>query len=447
MTSLYGHALGGNHFLKKAVSPEPLSPKTSHEFFDVLRRCAPISMVEPPKNNMIPSGEHRGENREKSLEEGSGEGPFSRKVTPRGAPLLMLAGGGTGGHLFPGLAVAEEWRRRHPGSAVAVVGTGRAVERRAVPAAGCELLFISARPLRGRNLGDQVLSIAALPLALVQAVELLRRFRPTAVVGLGGYASGPVVLAAAALRIPTAVMEQNTVPGSTNRLLSRLRAIDRAYLTYASSGRYFPARVVRVTGNPVRGSVLAARGAPLALDPPHVLVLGGSQGAQRLDLAVPEALARAGAGRRGLVITHQTAEARAESVRRAYDQLGLAAQVEPFIEDMAGAFRAATLVVCRAGATTLAELGVVGRPAVLVPFPHAIDDHQRRNAEELERAGAAVVVRDEHATPETLAPRIAALLDDPDTLRQMAARAAATGAVDASLRVVSDLEELTRVQR
>ena len=359
---------------------------------------------------------------------------------------LMLAGGGTGGHLFPGLAVAEEWRRRHPERSVIVVGTGKAVERRVVASSSCELRLISARPLRGRNLRDQLLSLAALPLALGQSAIMLARTRPAAVVGLGGYASGPMVLAASGMRIPTAVMEQNSVPGSTNRLLSRLRAVDRAYLTFPSSARFFSPRVARVLGNPVRDAVIEAHGTPLQLERPRVLVLGGSQGARRLNLSMPDALASADARGRGLRITHQSGDAMAEAVRRRYDELDLQATVEPFIDDMAEAYRAATLIVCRAGATTLAELGVVGRPAVLVPFPFAIDDHQRKTAEELERAGAALVVSDDEATAERLGALLGELLDDRQRLREMSERSLSTGVVDATEKVVTDLEELIGVQ-
>lgn len=361
--------------------------------------------------------------------------------------LLMLAGGGTGGHLYPGLAVAEVWRRRARERSVLVIGTGKAVELRAVPAAGCELRLIAARPLKGRTSGEQALSLASVPLSMAQAASMLVRLRPSVVVGLGGYASGPVVLAASALRFPVAVMEQNAVPGFTNRLLSRMGALDRAYLTYPSSRRYFSPATARVLGNPVRGAVLEARSAPLPLDRPSVLVLGGSQGAQRLNHALPDALALAGAAERGLNIMHGSGDAMVEAVRKRYDELGLKARVEPFIEDMATAYREATLVVSRAGATTLAELGVVGRPAVLVPFPFAVDDHQRKNAEELERAGAAVVVRDERATAEELAPLLAELLGDPGRLTRMAAASAETGRPEAAERVVDDLEELIGVQR
>lgn len=358
---------------------------------------------------------------------------------------LILAGGGTGGHLFPGLAVADEFVRRDPSRRVVVVGTGRAVERRAVATAGYELRLLAARPLRGRNARDQLLSLAAIPVALLQSAGLILRLRPAAVVGLGGYASGPMVLSAAAARVPTAVMEQNSIPGSTNKILDRLGVLDRAYLTFESSARFFRKRAVRIVGNPVRDEVIAVRGEPLDVSRKRVLVVGGSQGAQSLNMSLPEAFAQCGV--EGVEITHQCGDAMAEGVRRHYDELGIHATVVPFIDDMATAYRDASLVVCRAGATTLTELAVVGRPSVLIPFPHAIDDHQRKNAEELERAGASVVVLDEAATPERLASLLDELLDgDGERLGAMAEAARGLGRVDATERVVDDLEELISVR-
>ncbi len=363
--------------------------------------------------------------------------------------LLMLAGGGTGGHLFPGLAVADEFIRRDTRRQVVVVGTGRPVERRAVARTPYELRLLSVRPLRGRTVSEQVLSLLSIPLAVAQSAALIAQLRPTVVLGLGGYVSGPLVLASALVRIPTAVMEQNSVPGSTNRILGRLRLIRRAYLTFDISRRHFASEASRVFGNPVRADLVDVREQPISFDPPSVLVLGGSQGAQRLNHSVPDALAEAGVGdcKTGVKVLHQTGDAMAEAVRRRYDELGLNAEVHSFIDDMAGAYRAATLVIGRAGATTLAELGVVGRPAILVPYPFAIDDHQRKNAEELERAGAAKIVLDRDATPEGLAPLVRQLLiDEPSQLQEMAEAAVALGRPDASAQVVDDLEELIGVR-
>jgi len=363
------------------------------------------------------------------------------------ADLMILAGGGTGGHLFPGIAVANEFVRRDPSRQVVVVGTGRAVERRAVADTGYQLRLLAARPLRGVDVKDQALSLAAIPIALAQSAALMAQLRPSIVVGLGGYASGPVVMAAAGVRIPTALMEQNAVPGSTNRLLGAMRLVRRAYLSFETSCRYFTPGSARVLGNPVRRALVDVGGSPLPKKPRSVLVLGGSQGAQRLNIYVPEALAQAGAAERDIDVVHQSGDAMAEAVRRRYDDLGIHATVAPFIDDMEAAYRRASLVVSRAGATTLAELAVVGRPSILIPYPFAIDDHQRKNSMELERAGAAVVVSDHSATSERLSPILRELLIDDDAKLEVMGRAAATlGRPDATERVVDDLEELIGVR-
>lgn len=363
------------------------------------------------------------------------------------AEMIVLAGGGTGGHLFPGLAVAREFIRRDKSRSAVVVGTGRAVERRAVAGTGYQLRLLAARPLRGVDVKEQALSLASIPIALAQSAALMAQLHPAVVVGLGGYASGPVVMAAAGSLIPTALMEQNAIPGSTNRILGRMRMVRRAYLTFEAGSQYFSPRAVRVLGNPVRRGLIGVVNSPLASKPRSVLVLGGSQGAQRLNLNVPEALALAGAGHKNVRITHQSGDAMAEAVKRRYDDLGLHARVVPFIDDMAAAYRDASLVVSRAGATTLAELAVVGRPSILVPYPFAIDDHQRKNSLELERAGAAVVVNDFEATADRLAHLLVKLLfNDGERLEAMAAAAKRLGRPDATQRVVDDLEELIGVR-
>jgi UDP-N-acetylglucosamine--N-acetylmuramyl-(pentapeptide) pyrophosphoryl-undecaprenol N-acetylglucosamine transferase len=337
--------------------------------------------------------------------------------------------------------VAEEFCRRQAGRRAVFLGTGRAVEQRAVASSGHELRSVSAQPLRGTSLARRAASIAVLPFALGEAARILVELEPAAVVGLGGYASGPVVLAAALLRIPAVVMEQNSVPGSTNRILAQLRCIQRAYVAFSSSERFFPGGTARRYGNPVRASIRGARGAP----PPEgrgVLVLGGSQGARTLNRAAPEALAAVSSRLGPILIVHQTGTAMEDEVRRSYAELGIEATVSAFIDDMAAAYRAVSLVLCRAGATTVAELAVVGRPAVFVPFPFAIDDHQTRNAKEREEAGAAIVVPDAEATPAVLADAVEQILGAPSRLAAMAASSLSGGAPDAAARVVADLEEL-----
>ncbi len=353
---------------------------------------------------------------------------------------IIIAGGGTGGHLFPGLAVVEELRRRAGTLEVLFVGTERGIESRVLPKLGERLERISVDPLKGRTKLEVARSLARLPTAFAHALSILRRERPSLVLGVGGYASGPMLAAAASLGIPTALLEQNARLGLTNRMLAPM--VGRAYLTFDETQSPFGEKA-RVVGNPVRRAfALAARRA--AQDPQGfearsngVFVLGGSQGARILNQVVPEALARAGV--RGTPVLHQTGEAMRAEVEAKYRELGIEATVVSFIDDIARAYASSSLVIARAGATTLAELCAIGRASVLVPFAKAADDHQGKNAEALERAGAAVCIREERATPELLGATIGTLLAETDTRAAMADAARSLGRPDAAAAIVDDL--------
>jgi UDP-N-acetylglucosamine--N-acetylmuramyl-(pentapeptide) pyrophosphoryl-undecaprenol N-acetylglucosamine transferase len=356
---------------------------------------------------------------------------------------IIVAGGGTGGHLFPGLAVVEELRRRQPSVDVLFVGTERGIEARVLPKRGERLATLDVRPLKGRSPGELLRSVGVLPAAMAQATRIVRRERPSLVLGVGGYAAGPMVAAAAALGVPTALLEQNAEIGLTNRLLSTL--VGRAYVTFPETEGDFRPTSVRVVGNPVRRTFVdVARQA--AADPEgfeararHVLVLGGSQGAKSLNERVPEALSQAGVMSRGYRVLHQTGSAMRAEVAERYRELGIEADVVDFIDDMGKAYRDAAVVVSRAGATTVAELVAVGRPAIFVPYPYAAGDHQRRNAEALERHGAALAVRDEELEPARLARLLSTLLDDPAHRRSMGEAARRLGRPDAAAAIVDDL--------
>jgi UDP-N-acetylglucosamine--N-acetylmuramyl-(pentapeptide) pyrophosphoryl-undecaprenol N-acetylglucosamine transferase len=356
---------------------------------------------------------------------------------------VIVAGGGTGGHLFPGIAVVEELRRRQSTIDVLFVGTGRGLEARVLPARGERLELINIRPLKGRSPVELMHSVSLLPRAFGEAVRIVRKYRPDLVVGLGGYASGPLLTAASVLKVPTALLEQNIHVGMTNRLLAP--AVGRAYLTHEETSRHFGAARARVCGNPVRREfVEAARIA--AADPEgvearsrNVLVLGGSQGARSLNRVVPGALAGAGLAGHGVRVVHQTGEAMLEEVRGCYRDAGVEAEVLPFIDDMARAYRVASVVIARAGATTLAELCAVGRPSILIPYPYAADDHQARNALALEKEGAALVVRDEELDADDFGRTVGELLADADRRRCMAEAARRQGRPGAAAAVVDDL--------
>jgi UDP-N-acetylglucosamine--N-acetylmuramyl-(pentapeptide) pyrophosphoryl-undecaprenol N-acetylglucosamine transferase len=362
-----------------------------------------------------------------------------------GRPLrVVIAGGGTGGHLYPGLAVARELTTRQPGTTVTFAGTSRGIEARVLPREGFTLDVIRSAGLKGKGVRALAAGVALLPLGGLDAWQILSRRRPHVVVGVGGYSSGPVVAAAAMRRIPTLVLEQNAVPGLANRLLSRI--VDAAAVTYEEALPWFHGRGF-VSGNPVRPGFLVPDAREGAADAPAVpvkrlLVFGGSQGAHAINVAMVEAAIRLKALDPAPGIVHQTGERDLEMVREAYRRAGLDARVEPFLHDMDREMRVADLIVCRAGATTLAELTVAGRAAILVPLPTATDDHQRKNAQSLAASGAAEVIDQARLTGAVLAERIADLLTD-DVRRAAISEAAGRAArPDAARRIVDRIVAL-----
>ncbi|MFZ1865708.1 MAG: undecaprenyldiphospho-muramoylpentapeptide beta-N-acetylglucosaminyltransferase [Polyangiales bacterium] len=356
---------------------------------------------------------------------------------------IMVAGGGTGGHLFPGLAVVEELRRRVPGLEVKFVGTARGIEARILPQRGEHLDLLKVTPLKGQGFGARVRGLSRVPIAMRHASALIRDFDPDLVLGVGGYASGPVLLAASLRGRPTALLEQNAYVGMTNRILARF--VDRAYITFEQTEEVFGKSKSRLTGNPVRQEFVEH--ARLALADPEgfesrartVLVLGGSQGARRLNEDVPRALAGAGLASRGLEVVHQTGEAMRDEVEAIYRELGIQAKVVTFIDEMARAYSSAALVVARAGATTLAELCAIGRPSILIPFPFAADDHQAKNAEALQGRGASICIRESELDADSLGDLVASLLDDPVGRQAMASAAREHGRPDAAAAIVDDM--------
>jgi UDP-N-acetylglucosamine--N-acetylmuramyl-(pentapeptide) pyrophosphoryl-undecaprenol N-acetylglucosamine transferase len=356
---------------------------------------------------------------------------------------IMVAGGGTGGHLFPGLAVVEELRRRVPDLEVRFVGTARGIEARILPERGEKLDLLKVTPLKGQGVAARLKSFARIPRAMKEASRLMRAFEPDLVLGVGGYASGPVLMAASLSGRPAAVLEQNAYVGMTNRILSRF--VDRAYISFEQTREVFGKSKSRLTGNPVRHDFVEH--ARLALADPEgfesrarkVLVLGGSQGARKLNEDVPRALARAGTTGRGLQVVHQTGESMRDAVEKTYEELGIQANVVTFIDDMARAYSNAALVVARAGATTLAEVCAIGRPSILVPFPFAADDHQTKNAKALEEQGASICIRESDLVVEDLGDLIRGLLDDPMRRQAMARAAREHGRPDAAAAIVDDM--------
>jgi UDP-N-acetylglucosamine--N-acetylmuramyl-(pentapeptide) pyrophosphoryl-undecaprenol N-acetylglucosamine transferase len=347
---------------------------------------------------------------------------------------VVIAGGGTGGHLYPGIAVARELIARRPDATVTFAGTNRGIESKVVPREGFALDVLRSAGLKGTSPAALARGLALLPLSAIDAWRLLSRRSPDLVIGVGGYSSGPVMLAAAVRRIPTLLLEQNAVPGFTNRLLARV--VDAAAVTFDSTLSFFGRRGF-VAGNPVRSEFFAdvEPSHPRAdAAPARVLIFGGSQGAHAINMAMVEAAPRLAAA--GVDITHQTGPRDLDVVRRAYGDAGLAARVEPFLFAMDREMKEADVIVCRAGATTIAELTAAGRTAILIPLPTAADDHQRRNALVLAEARAAELLEQKDLTGDVLADRVLALAADPARRAAMANAARRFARPDAAAVIV-----------
>jgi len=375
------------------------------------------------------------------------EGGREAGISPGRRGLRMIvAGGGTGGHLFPGIAVAEEFLRRDPANRVLFIGTERGLEKKVLGPLGLPLRTLKVEGLKGRGAGAVAASLLKIPGSLIASFGIIREFTPDVVIGVGGYASGPAVLMARLMGKKTAIAEQNAVPGLTNRLLGRFA--HRIFLSFAASGKWFPAGRTRVVGNPVRSAFLEEKadgeknGRRFT-----VLVFGGSQGARAINRVVGEALKDLLSLKGRLRFIHQTGAEDREAVAGVYHQRGFEAEVSPFITDMAAAYREADLLVCRAGATSLAEITAVGKAAILIPFPFAAGDHQTRNAEVLAAAGAAELLPEGGLNGARLAEAIGRICRTPGAVRKMETAAAALGnrraaadIVDACLEMVQGRE-------
>jgi len=347
---------------------------------------------------------------------------------------ILIAGGGTGGHLFPGLALAEAFKERDPRNEILFVGSRRGLEGSLVEKEGYALKTIDLASLKGKNWFQKIRALFVVPRSLIQAAGVLRAFRPEWVVGVGGYASGPVVLAAWALGYKTFLQEQNVFPGLSNRILGRF--VDRAFISFAESAGHFPAGKAVLTGNPVRRRIRAGKG-ETAPHPFTLLIFGGSQGAHRLNQVMGTTLPLLKDLQGKIRIIHQTGEKDFPEVREAYQREGFEAEVSPFIYDMDRVYGLADLVLCRAGATTLFELMALGKPAILVPYPHAANDHQTLNAESLVKAGAALRVADGELSPAIVNRHLRELAADPLRLKKMSERASALARPEAAGKIVN----------
>lgn len=344
---------------------------------------------------------------------------------------VIIAGGGTGGHIYPGIAIAQEFRRRNSETQVVFVGTARGLETRIVPREGFALELIEVAALKGVSLGRRIKSLMMLPNSFLAVRSLIRKYRPDVVIGVGGYASGPVVLIASLMGVPTLVAEQNALPGFTNRVLSRF--VKAAAVSFEEAKAFFGNKA-EITGNPVRSEFLSVPDKE-PNEVTNILITGGSQGARPINEAMMEALPLLASERERLSIVHQTGERDFERVNEAYKHAGMKAEAKPFIEKMVDEFTRADLVISRAGATTVAELAAAGRPALMIPFPLAADDHQRKNAEAVERAGAGRMILQSELTGERLAQELLQLVRDQQELKQMSTASRKLAHPDAAAKV------------
>ena len=352
---------------------------------------------------------------------------------------LLIAGGGTGGHLFPGIAVAEEFLARNSANEVLFVGTERGIEARLLPRLGYRLQSISAG-VKGQSPLAKLKSLGQLFYGYAQSRRILKEFCPDMVLGVGGYASAPVVLAARGLQIRRFIHEQNAIPGLTNKLLARFA--ERVFISLEESRQYFPVDKTLLSGNPLRKEILSDVPSGQSVprdDKLRLLVFGGSAGAHRINTTMIEALPYLEELKDRLLITHQTGENDLPEVRKAYEQAGFTAEIYAFIDNMAAAYSSADLIVCRAGATTIAEVAACGKAAVFIPYPYAADDHQRRNAEALLKKDAGYMILEQELSGESLAAQIKELMSNPGRIDETGRNARTLARLDAAQVIVDEM--------
>jgi UDP-N-acetylglucosamine--N-acetylmuramyl-(pentapeptide) pyrophosphoryl-undecaprenol N-acetylglucosamine transferase len=377
--------------------------------------------------------------------------PRDNKDEATQALRVVIAGGGTGGHLFPGIAIAQEFIKRNPKNRVLFAGAGKPFEKSILSKTGFERVSITTEGIKGRGVINQIASISIIPKGIIESIRFLKRFRPDIVVGVGGYAAGPVAMGAWLLGAKIVLHEQNILPGITNRMLSFFA--DRMYVSFNDTRSTVGSKKVLVTGNPVRREILEcvseerdnngpeSEAASEQERPFRVLIIGGSQGAHSINLAVVEALERV-KDKDAFFFTHQTGLQDEEMVKKAYRDQDISSVVKPFFDDMGRQYNTADLVICRAGATTVAEVTSLGKGVIFIPFPHAADNHQVLNARTLADTGAAEMILDKNLSGEALVERIEHYASDPEALSRMASRAGNLGKPDAARVIVDDCYRL-----
>jgi UDP-N-acetylglucosamine--N-acetylmuramyl-(pentapeptide) pyrophosphoryl-undecaprenol N-acetylglucosamine transferase len=355
---------------------------------------------------------------------------------------VVIAGGGTGGHLFPGIAIAEEFLARDKQTEVLFVGTKRGIENKLLSRIGYPLKTIDIEGVKGRGGKALVKGFYRIPQSMWQSRRILNEFRPQIVIGVGGYASGPAVLAAYFMGIPTAIAEQNIIPGITNRILGKIA--DKIFVTYAETAGWFSRSRVILSGNPVRAALAGVRSVRKEKKSfRQLLIFGGSQGAMAINRSVVEMLPQLKKMKTEIHILHQTGAGDLEAVREAYSRYGIDAEVSPFIVDMAEAYERADLIICRAGATSLAEITAAGKVSILIPFPFAANDHQTKNARALADAGAAILISESELSGKKLSAIVEELLGSEEKLHRMEEKSAQLGNIHAAAAIVDECLKLT----
>ncbi|MER3446416.1 MAG: undecaprenyldiphospho-muramoylpentapeptide beta-N-acetylglucosaminyltransferase [Candidatus Dadabacteria bacterium] len=352
---------------------------------------------------------------------------------------IIIAGGGTGGHIFPAISIAEEILMRDSENKVLFVGTKRGMESRVIKNHAIE--YISSGGVVGKGFIGSLKGIAFAIKGFFDSLRIIREFKPDLILGVGGYASGPMVFASWLFMIPTAVCEQNSIPGITNRILGKF--VKRVFASFEESIVFFPRKKTILVGNPVRRYILMEKDSSRRQNVFTILVFGGSQGSHRLNISVPRAFGIL--GRKDISLIHQTGYDDLNDVRKAYEWYGIRAEVFSFIEDIGSVYRHSDLVIGRAGAGTIAEITALGMPSILVPYPFSAYNHQFENAKSLERAGAAVVIEDKDAVPERFAEVLSDLLRR-EKLKEMGERARRLGRPDAAKRIVDEIYKLVGIQ-
>ncbi len=355
---------------------------------------------------------------------------------------IVIAGGGTGGHLFPGLAIAQEFMSRNENNTVIFISTGNPLERSVLSRTGFKLETVTAEGIKGRGIWNQAISALKIPKGIIEALRILKGYKPDLTVGLGSYSAGPVVVGAWLLGINIVLHEQNILPGITNRILARFAK--RIYLSFDRTRARFDPHKIRLTGNPVRRELLNNHNGDAVASGAQsfcVLILGGSQGAHRINTTVIAALGHL-SQKQGLYFIHQTGPADEQMVTEAYRHANIPAKVQSFFRDMGPLYKQADLIVCRAGATTVAEVTAMGKAVIFIPFPFAADNHQTLNAATLVRQGAAEMIDEKDLRADSLAQKIEYYAAHPEALKAMALKAGQLGHPDAAKSIVDDCYKL-----